>query len=940
MKFLWFLILFPFVLCAQQPSHFVIGERELDGVDIYDILQTQSGEYLVSTNNGIYQFNGYEFQQIKCDSLLGSSLFNLVEDWEGNVYTSNLNGQIVRVKKGKCRIFCQLPDSLYYRDIHLAFDNGNRLVVNTNYNLVIDSNAVIQVRGKEGIYGRMNKRPSGGLEFYSSNDKEIWSLNNGQTTRRKLEFVNEPDGVSGHFFQFDGSEFFATSVEGRIYQLDETPKLVVDPAKFTNEQSFRIYHTNELVWLASNSVGVYVLDSLIQPKQSEPLFSTALISTITEDREGNILLGTFGKGIIVIPKFSTKDLHLPDRSEVISLEVYNDKLLLGTRKGEVLRMDTSNRFSVLRDKRVKSVEALYTLSKSELIIGEFDGVYIDSDRDIELEMQVGSVKDVSLVNDSITLIATNQGVYSLNRRSLSYQLVNETNRRHYCVAQNPNSGVVYAGSAEGLALIKPSGQHHYVRVKGDKIMARDVLASASLASLYVATAEHGLLEFRSDTIFRIWNVTTGLLSDRVGQLRQYERQIIAATDNGVQVLDTKTDTWRYFSNSSGLNTNRILDLEVLGSELFVVHSKGVQSLSLEQSQNTYTPTLTISEVFFGDSSVSVTSSVKLPSDVKKVGFKIVPNTLKHIPELTYYYKLQGAGTDWSHVSSEQNVVEFQSLASGQYTFLAKSKWRGIESETVQFYFIVPTPFYRTWWFISLVFLVTLSVTTLAVVRRHRRLQFLARQENELISSKLTAIRSQMNPHFIFNALNSIQALVVKGDTKSSYKYLSSFSDLIRGALTNSESELVNFEDELKMLQHYVELEKLRFKNELNVEIVRNGVEGILVPPMLIQPFVENAIKHGLLHKEGEKQLRIEFELGEELVCTITDNGVGRKRANEIQERQGRKYTSFSTSAIERRFSILKRIHGEQLGFDVDDLEENGISTGTKVILRIPVVRKF
>lgn len=168
----------------------------------------------------------------------------------------------------------------------------------------------------------------------------------------------------------------------------------------------------------------------------------------------------------------------------------------------------------------------------------------------------------------------------------------------------------------------------------------------------------------------------------------------------------------------------------------------------------------------------------------------------------------------------------------------------------------------------------------------------SRLANELNSSKLTAIRSQMNPHFVFNALNSIQDLVLKGDIENSYTYITTFSNLVRKTLNYSDKDFIGIEQEIDLLKVYLSLEKLRFKNTLTYEINIENVEEVMLPPMLIQPFIENALLHGLLHKKGERRIVINFHLSDTLLCEIIDNGIGRKKSMEIKQRQNNKHDLF------------------------------------------------
>ncbi len=229
-----------------------------------------------------------------------------------------------------------------------------------------------------------------------------------------------------------------------------------------------------------------------------------------------------------------------------------------------------------------------------------------------------------------------------------------------------------------------------------------------------------------------------------------------------------------------------------------------------------------------------------------------------------------------------------------------------------------------------------AITKLELEETRKRLVV----EKQYRASELKAIRSQMNPHFIFNSLNSIQDLVLKGNIENSYSYITMFSNLVRQTLTYSENEFIEFEQEVKLLELYLSLEKLRFKKDFTYEIIVNNAEGIMIPPFLVQPFIENSLVHGLLHKEGEKKLTVVFDLEEELICTIEDNGVGRDRSKAIKQRQRASYDSFSGKAIQRRFEILGTVLNGKFGYTYHDLYDHTEPIGTKIVLIIPVKRQF
>jgi tetratricopeptide (TPR) repeat protein len=211
-------------------------------------------------------------------------------------------------------------------------------------------------------------------------------------------------------------------------------------------------------------------------------------------------------------------------------------------------------------------------------------------------------------------------------------------------------------------------------------------------------------------------------------------------------------------------------------------------------------------------------------------------------------------------------------------------------------------------------------------------------ELERSESELKAIKAQMNPHFIFNALNSIQEMFFIGDKRLANEHLGKFSQLTRDILKASGKTTITLSEEIDMLTKYLELEGLRFESDFTFSIHvndENAADDIMLPPMLIQPYVENAIRHGLLHKKGNKEVAIKFlfdEAGSQLTCIIEDNGVGREAAAQINKSRSSLHESFSTSANAKRLELLNQTRDEKIGVTYDDMPD-----GTKVTIVIPVM---
>jgi tetratricopeptide (TPR) repeat protein len=227
-------------------------------------------------------------------------------------------------------------------------------------------------------------------------------------------------------------------------------------------------------------------------------------------------------------------------------------------------------------------------------------------------------------------------------------------------------------------------------------------------------------------------------------------------------------------------------------------------------------------------------------------------------------------------------------------------------------------------------------------RKNERLQN-EKKQTELQSKasdlEMQALRSQMNPHFIFNCLSSINRFILKNKTEEASDYLTKFSRLIRMVLNNSKQSFISLEDELETLRLYLEMERLRFKNSFDYSFTYNNsvdLNNIFIPPLLLQPFAENAIWHGLMQKQEKGFLNFDFCDEEKfLICTITDNGVGREHAELLKSKSAEKQKSMGLKITTERLSLLNNNSSRQTFFTIEDLtDENGNATGTRVHLKI------
>ena len=218
----------------------------------------------------------------------------------------------------------------------------------------------------------------------------------------------------------------------------------------------------------------------------------------------------------------------------------------------------------------------------------------------------------------------------------------------------------------------------------------------------------------------------------------------------------------------------------------------------------------------------------------------------------------------------------------------------------------------------------------------------AEYQQRIAQTEIAALRAQMNPHFIFNCLNSIQYYAAHNNSDTASSYLSKFAKLIRLVLENSRSEKVTLSNELETLQLYIEMEAMRFQQKFSYKInVAPSVDTdtIQIPPLLIQPFVENAIWHGLMHKEegGTVIIDVQHPSDHLLTVTVTDDGVGRAKAAEFRSKSATKHKSFGLKVTAERIELINQIYHTNTNIQIEDLmDTHGNALGTKIVVQIPI----
>jgi Histidine kinase len=942
---LLFINLVAFNSSAQTPAHFIIGEEELAGIDIYDLFQDKNENYWIASNQGIYKFDGYNFLKTECDGMLGSSIFNLVSDSKNTIYCSNLYGQIFRIKNDSCQLYYKIPDSLMHHEIDLAVDNLDVLTIVTDRIFQINQQKkILMLTDDQANYScKLFKVNSGKLIAYNTTRRELIEIFNAQVSTRTTDNppLWNPDfiEVNEEIFAFDKKTGILNQKPGHIKSGQNTLEI-------GKEGVIGYFYLNDKVWMTLLSGGAYVYDNKFRSQYNgEKTFNSTILSANLRDAEGNILFGTFGEGIIVIPNDEMLNLELQDRDSKATRITKNGKggVFFGTNTGKIFEIDEQNEITLFDKESYKNIEVLEFISANNLLLTEGDKEprFISINTGNQKEAELGAIKDVEPSYSEEYLISTNTALYHYRpKMDISLEWINNFTERIYCAALDTINNIIYAGSSLGLK-IGDSSEANYFQFEENPIICQDIKYIDG--KIYVATQQRGIIIFKDGKPLETWSTKTGLFSNNILKITGDEDLVYISTNKGINVTNKKGDVQYSLNKSDGLLSNSIIDFVLTKEDLWLVGNQGIQKMKKSQLDYfQFTPKISLSSLSINEVKISnLGDNLRVNHDQNKFLFKLSSKSLKYQNEITYQHKLSGVDENWVTNKYEDNTIEYKSLAPGEYNFMAKAVCRGNESKILTYNFRISNPFWLTTWFVLLAILSAIGISGLSVRYLYRRQQIKTQLQSELISSKLTAIQSQMNPHFIFNSLNSIQDLVLQQDGENAYTYISKFAYLVRKILRHSDQDFIDFEDELKVLTVYLELEELRFKKDFNFTINKPEDLDILIPPMLIQPFVENALKHGLLHKKGDKKLRIEFILeNENLSCTITDNGVGRERAAEISARKSKDHESFSVESIKSRFDILNELYKMDLGVRYLDLKENDQAIGTQVILSIPYKNKY
>jgi ligand-binding sensor domain-containing protein len=936
-------------LFAQQPAYFILGEDQFRGVQIYDVIQDQELNYWIATDEGLYIYDYQNIKKVECDKSKSNSVFGFVINKEGTIYCHNLNYQIFQIKDKKFNLFHQLNSEENSSDISLSIADDDNLIIAARKIIALNKNGKVIQRFDmiDSYMGQPYTNKEGAIYYHVSGTDSVLVYAHKTVSKHKLLTTGNPIFVL-KFYKLGTQEYAIDLASNKHYIFDSRKFELKTNAQIQVKvnQASRFYITgNNVLWIAGLVYGVNLLEQISGQISTTNFYKDYYISNVYQDKEGNYLLSTFDKGILVIPDLKIPELIQSFREDPITA-LYSDSslgLLMGSSKGNIFKYQEGKRGFIHKQGK-RSIEKIYGNPKSDLIIFDDGVIQVYNKKSKQTHQLVEQpLKDVSFVSEKEFYLGTNTGIYKCFQQqggNISFQALDSVHYRAYSLVYNDEEKRLYAATSSGLFSIDGQGGRQQIEYNGEGIFPTGRLYYKN-GRVYATERKYGILTLEKGSVIQAIRPELNGAQEVISKIIIKDQNIFAKTSNGLYQFDMKGKLIKSIQSIFGFSKKRVIDFTFHEGKLWVSHSGGLQQIDFHNYHaNLLSPTIRISKLYINDTLQKLGEHVRLKSKERKISFELSSPTLRNRETIRYHYRLLGYDDKWNVNSYDLNTVTYNALAAGDYTFQVKAENQAKFSPLVAYSFSIARPYYTQWWFV-VTMMILFVLIVLLIYRWQLRLQHKKSQQiNELNTSKLTAIKSQMNPHFIFNSLNSIQDLILKGDVENSYSYITTFSNLVRRTLSHSEREFIDFEQEIKLLELYLSLEKLRFKKNLSYTISIKNVEEIMIPPLLIQPFIENALVHGLLHKEGDKKLTISFEVKDSLICTIEDNGVGRAKAKSIKQRQRIEYESFSGKAIKNRFEILSKIFEGEFGFVYEDLYENGVAKGTKVTLMIPIKYKF
>lgn len=959
----WFilslLLLSAFLTKAQHPYYYSLNEENgWPSNETYRLAQDSAGYIWIGCSAGLYRYNGISYKAYTNSAMNSKAISGLRFDRKGQLWCYNFTGQIFCVKNNSLQLF---------KDYSKVCKSYPRFTFDQSGNIWITADYLIEVYNPNGqLIHVFNKKTDNrnqpimwletecdrqGNVFIHSAASGLWVWKKG-----KLTLLSNPENEiainNRGIFRFLNNELFLIVEINPIrkYQLWK-----MHEAGISLSREFTLPHPNDLIYSITSepgkeifvlsSTGVIRLKNAYEPIGNKLIFPEEKISDMLIDREGSYWFSSLQNGVMVIPSIdlniynSRNSLLKDDNISTLKISGKNE-LILGTYKGDLFRFNciTGNINSYLRSsspvyRHVRKIKQY----RGNTYIAR--GAFNIEENSKERIFRLWNARDFDFMGDSVYLVLSDQvvstSIYNLSETPATNSIRLKGGAAIIC---DTMQHCVYFACNDGVFRYN-NGQLQEITYRNKSVYATSLQIHRQ--QLWIGTISDGILLYNlnSELIEKSLTDKDVLCSNNIRGLYKTEDDMWVITEKCL--LRINSSTRQLYSLAEGLLPKQINAIEIAGDTLWIAANKGLIKMPVNMNwDNSVRPSIRIVQVTVNEQKQTNRDSLSFNWNQNNLFISFEGVALRSRGNFSYQYRLSPYDTNWTYAESSNTTVRYNSLAPGEYTFeVLCNNEDGVTSVPAHLHFTISLPYWRQWWFYLFALITSGTLVYLIFNWRIGFLRRRAESQNQLTLSQLTALKAQMNPHFMYNTLNSIQDLIVQHDIKSTNYYLSQFGSLMRKVLDASGSEQILLTEEVEILTLYLNLEKLRFGAQFTFEIrvdEQLDLEMMRIPSMVIQPFVENAIKHGLLHKTGERKLSIRFSKSNDaLLCSISDNGVGRQKAAEIKARARISHRSFATEATQKRLELLNNTREKKIQLHINDLFEKDKPAGTEVVITIP-----
>ncbi|PCJ00616.1 MAG: hypothetical protein COB15_02260 [Flavobacteriales bacterium] len=936
-------------------------EDGLPSSEVYTAFQDSKGYIWFASDAGVSRFNGYEFENFDAsDGLTDNTVFLITEDHKGRIWFGTFN----------CQLSYYFNDSIYHYKHNDKLDTLKN--TGTIQSFYIDSADNIYmgfyIKGLfkcdengdlEQLIKTTNKEIAFSVKLFKIENSLISGIiqNTYNTTSKLIGFdlglkkqsnpfilkLDKDRGFSCNFNEYKNdvialirNTLFIVNKEGGCRKIN-TPQLF--PIEQVIQQ-VKVY--GNYIYVSTGKNGVYKCiiknNHLVVVDQ---FLKNTNVSRIFKDKSGGLWFQTLKEGIYFLPTEAITHHSFKNKISAIEIDTSSNDIYLGFENGEVKKSSIThpNQFNQIYALPGKVYDLQFNYGNSSLLIGGSNQFVKYNKNNTPYTSNLLGGKSY-LIEDSVIYVAHTFGLQVLKTGGKPYYTHEKDNSTAWCSSVLRYQNKIWVGSKNGVKIYLKGKLNNLYPTNKYLTSQITSLAKLNKETLLIGTKPYGLIIFKDNKIIDIIDKEDGLTSNLIKSIHvDNEKTIWVGTNKGLNRINYKgTGGGNIYqiTKKHGLVSTEILKIHSLKNIIYATTPSGLIQIDRAKLDVNKTPPPIYIIEFKANSSIKNTQNeINLSYKENFITIKYEGLNYKSLGEVKYKYRLVGADTNWTTTTSR--MVQYPSLQLNNYTFEIKAKNEdGYWSRPTSIAFTIKPPYWKTWWFIILEILI--GILIVFMLFRYREKQNNKRIENEkkVIELELKSLRSQMNPHFIFNTLNAIQNAVNTLDRKIASNYVADFGRLIRIVLESSKNTMITIDTEIEMLTLYINLEAIRFPNKFTYNLIidpelQNDIYKI--PTMVLQPFIENAIIHGLAPKKEEGlMLSIEFKLTDEetLLCIIEDNGIGRKTARKINELNNLNKTSMGMDITKERLNLYDREIDKQFDFKIIDLTNKNKPSGTRV----------